>query len=212
MLEVLKCNFELMPLGDFVGHLTYGPIVTGRKMKHVEVGRPVIRQGDIAETGLLRKQLMRVEFEGEFDPARSRVRKGDFLLARSGAGSLGKNRMVVYTGREQANIGCFVDLVRLVGVNAFFVWFFFKTCYGRSQIFAVANGVGTPNINFSEIRGLLIPKVNSETQRALENRYRTQVLPLHRRQSKTTLSKFDKIISQLELYLSGELNERNLLG
>jgi type I restriction enzyme M protein len=211
ILEMLKYNFELMPLGDFVEHLTYGPIVTGRKMEHVDVGRPVVRQGDIAETGLLHKQLMRVEFEGEFDPERSRVRKGDFLLARSGTGSLGKNRMVVYTGREQANVGCFVDLVRLVGVNSFFVWFFFKTRYGRSQIFSVANGVGTPNINFSEIRALLIPKLNSETQRALENRYRTQVLPLHRRQSKTTVSKFDKIISQLELYLSGELNERNLL-
>jgi len=211
MLEKLKCNFELMPLGDFVEHLTYGPIVTGRKMKHVDLGRPVIRQGDITETGLLQRQLMRVEAEGEFDPERSRVHRGDFLLARSGAGALGKNRMMVYTGRERANVGCFVDLVRLEGVNAFFVWFFFKTRYGRSQILSVANGVGTPNINFSEIRALLIPKLNYDTQRALEDRYRTQVLPLHRRQSKTTRLNFRKIISQLELCLCGEISERHLM-
>ena len=205
LLERLKCNFELLSLGDYLEHLTYGPIVTGRKVEHVDNGRPIIRQGDIAETGLLRQQLIRVEADGDFDPLRSRVRNGDFLMARSGAGSLGKNRMMVYTGRERANISCFVDLLRIVGINAFFVWFFLKTFFGRSQIFAVANGVGTPNINFSEVRGLLIPSVKHEIQIGLEEKYRTRVLPLHRRKSKVAGFEFSKIITQLERHLAGRI-------
>lgn len=211
MLDDLQSNFEMMPLGDFVEHLTYGPIVTGRKMQHVDHGRPVILQGDIAETGLLHRQLIRVEFDGEYDPERSRVRRGDFLMARSGVGSLGKNRMVVYTGRETANVGCFVDLLRLVDLNPFSVWFFFKTIHGRSQILSVINGVGTPNINFSEIRSLLIPNLKPETQIELENKYRREVLPLHRRQSSKAKIKFAMIIKQFELFLSGKISERKLI-
>lgn len=206
MLKSLKCNFELLPLGDYLEHLTYGPIVTGRKVEHVDSGRPIIRQGDIAETGLLRQQLIRVEADGDFDPLRSRVRSGDFLMARSGAGSLGKNKMMVYTGRERANISCFVDLLRVVGINPFFIWFFFKTFFGRNQIFAVANGVGTPNINFSEIRALLIPSVKHDIQIGLEEKYRTDVLPLHRRQSEVAGFEFSKIITQLECHLAGKID------
>ncbi len=170
----------VVPLGDFITHLTYGPIVTGRKPGHHDGGVPVIYQGNVTETGVSLSDPLRVRADSEFDPPRSRVRKRDLLLPRSGVGTLGRNRMAVYCDASRANVGCFVDIVRLEGVNPFYVWFYFKTEPGLRQIATVINGVGTPNINFSEIRALQVALVSEDCQHQVEEEYWDRVLPLHR--------------------------------
>ena len=199
-------RLRLVPLGEYICHLTYGPIVTGSRPQHVEAGVPVIRQGDIAETGLDARALLCVAPAGTHDPPRSRVRPGDLLLPRSGAGALGRNRLAVYLGSGPANVGCFVDLIRLEGLNPFYAWFFLKTRLGREQIAAQANGVGTPNISFGEIRALQIAALPSAHQEALERRYREQVWPLHCRRERAEIRaeaerRFRAIVGELEDYL-----------
>ena len=202
----LAGRLRLVPLGEYICHLTYGPIVTGSRPQHVETGVPIIRQGDIAETGLDERALLCVAPAGAHDPPRSRVRSGDLLLPRSGAGALGRNRLAVYLGSGPANVGCFVDLIRLEGLNPFYAWFFFKTRLGREQIAACANGVGTPNISFGEIRALQIAALPTAYQDALERRYREQVWPLHCRRENAELRveaerRFRAIVGDLEDYL-----------
>ena len=202
----LAGRLRLVPLGEYICHLTYGPIVTGGRPQHVEAGVPVVRQGDIAETGLDERELLCVAPAGAHDPPRSRVRPGDLLLSRSGAGALGRNRLAVYLGSGPANVGCFVDLIRLEGLNPFYAWFFFKTRLGREQIAAYANGVGTPNISFGEIRALQIAALPSAYQEALERRYREQVWPLHCRRERAEFraeaeQRFRAIVGDLEDYL-----------
>ncbi len=202
----LAGRLRLVPLGEYICHLTYGPIVTGSRPQHVAAGVPVIRQGDIAETGLDERALLRVAPAGAHDPPRSRVRLGDLLLSRSGAGALGRNRLAVYLSNKPANVGCFVDLIRLEGLNPFYAWFFFKTQLGRAQIAAYANGVGTPNISFGEIRALQIAALPAAYQDALERRYREQVWPLHCRRDREDMRaeaerRFRAIVGDLENYL-----------
>ena len=202
----LAGRLRLVPLGEYICHLTYGPIVTGSRPQHVETGVPIIRQGDIAETGLDERALLCVAPAGAHDPPRSRVRPGDLLLPRSGAGALGRNRLAVYLGSGPANVGCFVDLIRLEGLNPFYAWFFFKTRLGREQIVAYANGVGTPNISFGEIRALQIAALPSAYQETLERRYREQVWPLHCRRESAEMRveaerRFRAIVGDLEDYL-----------
>ncbi len=206
----LPGGFALDPLGDYIEHLTYGPIVTGRRPRYEEVGIRVIGQGDFAETGLHFERSLYVQEGSEFDLMRSRVRYGDLLLPRSGAGTLGKNRLAVYLGSEPANIGCFVDLVRLAGINPFFVWFYFKSRPGWAQIRSIINGVGTPNINFSEIRALMVPVLPLQEQENLERRYLEEVWPLHCRRAEggevraEGECRFRRITEDLEQFLAGE--------
>lgn len=210
-------RFATEPLGDFIEHLTYGPIVTGRKPDPVKGGTPIIRQGDIAETGLDENALLRVECCGDFDPERSRVRPGDLLFPRSGAGALGRNRLAVYTGSDRANVGCFVDLVRLRGINPYFTWLFFKTQGGWGQIAALINGVGTPNINFGEIRSLRIVRPTQEVQATIEHRYLRDVLPWHQRRLESSEARalgetaFRSIVRDLQGFLVGEISEQILV-
>ena len=106
-----------------------------------------------------------------------------------------------------ANVGCFVDLVRLSGVNPFYVWFYFRSTPGWSQIRSLLNGVGTPNINFSEIRALQLPVIPDEEQSRLQSRYVDEVLPLHKRGEGSTAArnqafiKFQEVVGDLERFL-----------
>ncbi|MBT3343903.1 MAG: N-6 DNA methylase [Gemmatimonadetes bacterium] len=170
---------RVAPLGDYIEQITYGPIVTGSAPIHDVEGITSIRQGDFTVTGLDLSEALRVTPNGPHDPARSRVLPGDLLMPRSGAGALGRNRVAVYLGLEEANIGCFVDRIRLRGINPFYVWLFLRSRPGWGQIQAAINGVGTPNINFEEIRSLQIPIVSDTEQDRCEAGYRERVLPLH---------------------------------
>jgi hypothetical protein len=196
-------------LGDFIQHLTYGPIITGSRPQPMGSGIRIIRQGDFVETGLGGEDVLRVAAGSAFDPLRSRVRPGDLLLPRSGVGALGRNRMAVYPHQEPANVGCFVDLVRLAGLNPFYAWFFFKSQPGWQQIQALINGVGTPNINFAEIRSLRLPAVPGHEQENLERRYFGEVWPLHCRRGESAELRregerhFRRIVEDLEAFLAG---------
>ena len=195
------------PLGDFVSYITYGPIVTGSRPRHDSEGIAVVRQGNFVEAGLDLSRALRVRPGCNHDPERSRVRSGDLLLPRSGAGALGKNRVAVYPDDEPANVGCFVDLIRLDGINPFYVWLFLKTTAGWGQIEALINGVGTPNINFTEIRSLLVPETEAQFQAEFQARYLAEILPLHRqRLEKPELGRradrdFRRLVMDLEIAL-----------
>ena len=203
-------RFPEAMLGDFIQHLTYGPIVTGEPPpEHVATGIPVVRQADFVETGLCLGRVLRVNEDSVHDPRRSRVRKGDLLLPRSGVGSLGRNRMAVYMNARAANVGCFVDLIRLREVNPFYVWMLLRSEPGWGQIRSLINGVGTPNINFAEIRSLRIPLIPAPEQSIIEERYRAAVWPHHRRGAgrlalrERAWNNFQMIRSDLEAYLAG---------
>jgi type I restriction enzyme M protein len=203
-------RFPEAALGDFIDHLTYGPIVTGEPPpEHVAAGIPVIRQTDFLETGLCLSQVLRVDPGSRHNPIRSKVRTGDLLLPRSGVGSLGRNRMAVYMNARAANVGCFVDLIRLRELNPFYVWMLLRSEPGWGQIRTLINGVGTPNINFTEIRSLRIPLIPVMEQSIIEERYRATVWPFHRQGAGRSALRarawrnFQRIRSDLEGYLAG---------
>lgn len=166
-------------LGEFITFMTYGPIVTRRRPADAPGDIPVVSQGQIEESGVNLCGAQRVAEGSVFDPPRCRVRAADLLLPRSGAGSLGRNRIAVYDDGSPAALGCFVDVIRLAGVNPWFVWIFLKTRFGWGQIRRVINGVGMPNISFDEIRSLEIPLVDAAFQDEVERRWRFEVRPAH---------------------------------
>jgi hypothetical protein len=173
-------RFPLRPLGDFITHITYGPIITGRKTADEPPGPVhIVGQGELGETGLILDHAAAVAEDSDFNPSRSRPQPGDLLIARSGMGALAKNRMSIFLGGFKANVGCFVDVVRVEGLNPFYVWLFLKTDFGFDQIRRFYNGVGTLNISFNEIRSILIPLAPNEIQDEVEQRFREEVLPLH---------------------------------
>ncbi len=175
-----ECRAPLAPLHDFIEHITYGAIVTGRAPEPDANGMPLIGQGCLRPSGVDTRDAVRVGADSPWAPARCVVRSGDLLVARSGEGSLAKNRLGVYHGRRRAVVDCFVDLVRLRDIDPDYVAAFLRTRFGWAQIHRLINGVGPSNLNFDEIRSLQVAMVTEEAQAEVARRYADEVLPAHR--------------------------------
>ncbi|MFP4056901.1 MAG: hypothetical protein ACLF0G_08525 [Candidatus Brocadiia bacterium] len=167
-----------VPLGEFIEHITYGPIVTGRRPRPAPGGVAIVDQKAIRPTGVVLDGAVRVAAGCEFDLPRCRLRRGDIVLARSGAGTLAKKRFTVFDLSADATVSCFVDLIRLRGIRSRYVATFLRTRLGWAQVERLINGVATPNLSFGEIRSLLVPPVPEPRQRAAEAAWRA-VAELH---------------------------------
>ena len=172
--------FPLRPLGEYIEKISYGPILPGKKPEPQENGVPVFGQKDLFFTWLNPRPALRVAAGSEFDPDRSRVRRWDLLFSRSGEGSLLRFRSGVYLEAEPANVSCFVDRIRLCGIDPVFLWLYLLGRFGRAQILRLKSGVGTPNLNFSEIKSLRVPSVPEEVQKMAAAVYFREILPSHR--------------------------------
>jgi N-6 DNA Methylase len=173
------CRYPLAALGAFIVHLTYGPIVCGRVRSGTGAAFALVHQTQVRFTGVDLSDARLVSENSPWVSARSMLEPGDVVLPRSGEGSLAKHKVAVFLGDQPAGVGSFVDLVRLRGLNPFYFAAFVKARLGRAQIDRIANGVGVPNISFGEIRALQVPLLPEADQAAIEQRYRSEVLPRH---------------------------------
>jgi hypothetical protein len=174
------CAAPLEPLGQYIAHITYGAIVTGRSPEPQQDGPLMIGQGALRHCGVDLSDCPHIDPDSPWVLERTAVRRGDLLLARSGAGSLEKNRLAVYHSDEPAVVDCWVDIVRLEGTDPDFVAAFLKTRFGWAQIHRLINGVGPANLSFDEIRSLRVPAGTADLQREVARRYADDVLPAHR--------------------------------
>ncbi len=198
-----ECSAPLAPLGEFITHITYGAIVTGRRPPDVPDGLALIGQGALRPSGVDLDGLTRVPADSPWGVGRARVQPGDLLIARSGAGSLERNRLAVCHEDAPAVVDCFVDLVRLRGINPDFVAAFLRTRFGWAQIHRLLNGVGPTNLSFDEVRSLRVPVVPEEVQQQVASRHTHEVLPLHRaRRFDDALQAVRAIVAELDAWLT----------
>lgn len=106
------------------------------------------------------------------DPLRSRIQNGDMLLIRSGIGSLG--RCVIVTNHDAlGNISQQITRIVLQGITPEWVVVFLQTLYGAKQMERQQAGVvGQAEIDFDEVRTLLVPVPDDDLQRSVAAEYR----------------------------------------
>jgi len=171
--EITASNFSVIRIGDTEERLTYGAIVTGKK-NYEGKGVFLINQGDIQFTGLDDTKLKEVRKDSPWNIKRARVKVKSLILARSGVGGVGKNRITIITKPINAVVDSFVDILDLNDkkVNPFYVLVFWKTKFGKFQIERIINGVGTVNISFNEIREIKVPDIPKKVQNHIETEYK----------------------------------------
>lgn len=197
-----QCRFPLRPLGGFITHMTYGPIVTGTELPRAQSGVALVNQGQVVEAGVDLDRATVVPEGCAWDLPRARLRAGDLVICRSGAGSVAKNRLAVYLEPHPAAVGSFVDLVRLEGLDPVYAALYLKTAFGWSQIHRLINGVATPNISFEEIRGLQVALPPEALQHEARQAYCERVLPLHQARSPQAAIAHRGLVRRLEEQLT----------
>jgi hypothetical protein len=105
------------------------------------------------------------------DPIRSRLMPSDLLLVRSGVGSLGRC-VVVPEGLGLMNVSQHISRIVLEGIKSEWVAVFLQSCYGAGQMSRWLSGAtGQVEIDFKEIRRLLIPVPDQKIQEAIAHQY-----------------------------------------
>lgn len=172
------CRWPLQPLGDYIVHLTYGPIITRRQPPAVAEGVALLHQGQIGGAGVDLRQATRVPPGCAWDHPGARLQPEDIVFARSGMGSLMRNRLAVFAEDVPAVVGSFVDLIRLEGLDPWYVMLYLKCELGWLQIHRLLNGVALPNVSFDEIRALQVAVVPDALQHEARERVLREVHPL----------------------------------
>jgi len=166
------CAHPVTALGDFIpaDGISYGRILPGRKPPE-GTGPLYVTQRAIRPTGFDPAACVTIEEGCAWDTPRHRIHRGDLLLPRSGVGTLARGVMTVYQLKDDAVVDCFTDRVTLHGYAPEVAALFLRTPPGWLQIHRLINGVGPPNISFSEIRGLQVPVFPREVAVAIQVRY-----------------------------------------
>lgn len=197
-----QCRFPLRPLGDFITHITYGPIITGAEPPRAPSGVALVNQGQVSAAGVDLDAAITVPEGCAWDVPRARLQPEDLVICRSGSGSVAKNRLAVYREERPAAVGSFVDLVRLQGLDPIYAALYLKTAFGWSQIHRLINGVATPNISFAEIRGLQIATAPDGLQNEVRRAYLDEVLPLHQARDVRAAGCHRRLVLHLEQQLT----------
>lgn len=163
----------VVPMKKFEEVLTYGPIVVNNRISSSKGDVFLINQEQIEFTGLDLTNAYCQHVKSPWVVERAMPKYGDLILARSGVGGVGKNKITIFLEEKtKACVQCFVDLLRVKGINPFYLLVFWKTKYGWTQIQRFINGVGPPNISFDEIRSIKIPILNNSLQKSVEKKYK----------------------------------------
>jgi hypothetical protein len=174
---LFTCGFDLGKIGDYEKRLTYGAIVTGKEDFSGE-DYYLINQGDISFTGIDLNDAKRVRKNSPWVLERAIPKANSLILARSGMGGIGKNRITILAAPLKAVVDSFVDLldVEAERINPYYVLAFWKSQFGWLQVERFINGVGTVNISFDEIREVQIPILADSVQSNIEAEYRKMLV------------------------------------
>jgi hypothetical protein len=170
--------WPLAPLGrldaagaeaGFIRYTTYGAV--GRRL-FAPAGTRYVGPRNLTPTGVdFRRQERFVPTGGPNDPVRSRLREGDILLCNSGVASVGRPAIFIgYPGA--ANIAQHINLIRVDGIDPFYVTAYLHTRFVRAQLRRFQSGTGAAGINFAQIRALQIPLAPPEVQASVAIAYR----------------------------------------
>ncbi len=164
-------------LEDTDPFMTYGAIITRRKPKPKNEGVLYINIESFLTFGFDVRLGNFISKGSDWNIERAGVKRGDVLIVRAGEGSLGKAE--VYYLDIPATVGCFVDILRQDEINPYYLALFLKSKFGQIQFRRLKSGVtGLTNVNFNEIKSILVPLLKPSDATKIENAYK-RILKSH---------------------------------
>ncbi len=162
-------DFPLKELGEFVSFITYGQVGKRVLSKHGTVR--YIQTKNLVPTGIdFAEKLAFVRPNSHNDPARSRVQIKDVLFGNAGVASIGRC-VVVPELTNPINISQDIDILRMDGINPFYVCIYIKSKFGKREIQRLSKGVGAPKIFFDDVKVIRVPMIRDIVQKKIQERY-----------------------------------------
>lgn len=160
-------------LGNIAIDVKDGPGGWGIKAsEYVKYGVPMLRGVNIIDGLLSIEECVYITEEKQRELKRSKVCKGDVLLAVRGSSGVGKS--AVYSLDREANMNAAVVKLTLNQdlIDPYYLSCFFNSKFGRIQTERIANGVNQQNINLTEVKSNIIPIPSTEIQKYIGDKVR----------------------------------------
>lgn len=172
-IERLLRQRDAQPLGSYVTFITYGQV--GKRVFSPSGAVRYLQVVNIRDTGIdFLTRADRLAEGSHNDLPRSRVQKGDVLFTRNSFGGMSKllgRCVVVPFDYGKVSVSDDVDVIRVSGVDPYFVCAVIKSQYGQAQVQRLKYGVRSTKLSFQQVKQILIPAADDDTQRAARERY-----------------------------------------
>ena len=173
-LRILESLPNVVKFGELIEYTTYGQV--GAR-EYTESGVRLLTPANLTTTsdgyvtGInLHSPERFVKSGSRNDPPRSRLQKGDLLLANSGVGCIGR-AAVVKKLDEPCNISQHINLIRVTGIEPEYLAVYLQTRFAKLQIHREKCGVGPCVINFDRIKSILVPILPEDLRREIVKGY-----------------------------------------
>jgi len=160
-----NCKYDLCPISSIAEVLTDGAHQTPT---YVEDGIMFLSSGNIRDLQLDLTDTKSISQQAHKDLARTQVRAGDVLIAKSGR--IG-TAAVAPKDIDECNLYEGVALLRTsADIDPYYIAAFLNSEYGQYQITRSKKGVSQPHLHLEEIEEIRIPLLSKSFQSSVQDR------------------------------------------
>ena len=206
-------HWTVTKLGYIANKIGSGKTPRGGGKVYLTEGILFLRSQNVHDTGLILKRAETVYISEEMDSEMSatRVRPGDILLNITGA-SIGRT-CIVPANFPRANVNQHVCIIRVPKNLQYYLSYFLKSVFVKSQIDAFQNGASREGLNFEQISKIVLcfPSSSAEILEIvsrLQNDLRTIDQLLARTESAINLLK-ERRTALISAAVTGKIDVRN---
>jgi type I restriction enzyme M protein len=194
--ELPSAQWESNPLAKYCVHFQTGRTLYGAKRVFAQQGLRFLHATNITDIGIDYTRNERyVEPNSPMDSPKAHVCPEDILFVRVGAGCAGRTAVVV----DEDDMGVasdYIHIIRVQGIDPYFLVVYLKTRFGKQAIDLRKHGVATISLNKTDVLSLPIPDLPVDLQSAIGRRYRSLLLEW----------RADSIRSKRQTYYKGKLS------
>ena len=185
--QLISNGLKFVPLRDFIVYCKTGKTVYGKERKFSDKGLRFLHATNITEIGINYKKDERfIDPSSKMNFPSAYAKVGDILFVRVGVGCAG--RVAIVDEEEDEGIATdYIHILRVNGIDPYFLVVYVKTKYGRDSINLLKHGVGTVSINKTDLLSLQIPILKQNLQLGIREKY------------KNILSKYRKNLDGIEI-------------
>jgi len=203
----LQMKRKFSPLAKYCTYFQTGRTLYGEKRGFSQRGLRFLHATNIRDIGIdYGRDLRYIEPGSPMDSPKAHARPGDILFVRVGVGCAGRAAVVV----DDEDVGVasdYIHIIRVQGVDPYFLVAYLKTPFAKKAIDLRKHGVATVSLNKSDVLSLPIPDVARHFQSTIGQQYRALLLdwradPMRNELQAHYASKMQAILDAIEAYLT----------